>query len=96
MVWRYIDTAAMKEPIYRQKLTKRFFMSLSEGLYLSSNTYIQRGCPSFSERVSPPSEREQQWERILIAGVNGRLCNVFASEADFYEIVRDSNRVPRN
>ena len=73
----------MKSPIYRQKLTKRFFMSLPEGMYLSSNTYMYRGRPRFSEEVSPPSEREQQWQRILIAGANGRLCNVFASEADF-------------
>ena len=70
---------------YRQRLTKRFFMSLPEGLYISSNTYIHQGHPRFSEPVSPPSKREQQWQRILFAGVNGRLCNVFASEADFYK-----------
>lgn len=72
----------MNTPITSQKLTKRFFMNLTEGLYLSSNTYIYRGCPAFSERVAPSHSREQQWRRIISAAANGRLCNVFVSKAE--------------
>ena len=70
-------------PIKTEKLTKRFLMELPEGVYLVSNVYEQKGKPSFAEKVSPLSERNKQWERILEVWANHRLCEVFKTKKNY-------------
>lgn len=70
-------------PLYRCKLSKKFFMQLGEGLYLVSNLYETRYESLFAEEVSSQHYREQQWQRIVRAGVNDRICNVYRTEADY-------------
>ena len=64
----------------REKLTKKFLMQLPEGVYLVSNLYRssnRKVNPDFEEKISPLSERNEQWKRIVEASANHRLCNVF-------------------
>ena len=70
------------KPIAREKLTKRFLMGLPEDVYLASNTYIQKYKPVFAENVSPQTERNEQWERIVKSRVNQKLCEVFKTKKD--------------
>lgn len=65
------------------RLTKKFFMSLPEGLYLVSGVGDAPGQPAFGETVSAIMEREAQWQRILNARINNRLCDVFQSSANY-------------
>jgi len=66
-----------------ERLTKKFLMQLPEGLYLTSNVYEEKGKPAFAENVSPLSERNKQWKRIVGALANNRLCNVFETKKDY-------------
>jgi hypothetical protein len=70
-------------PLYRRKLSKKFFMQLSEGLYLVSNLFATRYESLFAEEVSSQRYRERQWQRIVRAGVNDRICNVFRTDEDY-------------
>ena len=63
------------------KLTKRFLMDLPEGLFLVSNIGFDRFNPGFAEDLSPPSLRMEQWERIVKAGTDQRLCHIFRTKA---------------
>ena len=70
--------------IARERLTKSFLMSRRTGTYLVSNRFIHR-CPRrprFAERVTAPEKLEAQWQRIVAAGVSGRLCNNYACSHD--------------
>lgn len=58
-------------------------MSLPEGLYLVSGVGDAPGQPAFGETVSAIMEREAQWQRILNARINNRLCDVFQSSANY-------------
>jgi len=63
------------------KLTKKFFMGLPSGIYLMSNLVGQDRDSVFREYVlSPLSEREKQWQKIKLAGVDSRLCRLFKTE----------------
>jgi hypothetical protein len=63
------------------RLTKRFLLSLPNGVYLMANIAGSNGNPIFGEYViSPPAEREKQWERIKEAGANNRLCRIFKNK----------------
>lgn len=70
----------------RQKLTKRFFMSLPVGAYLVSNHCIvlKSGCitPVFYEYVARREEREAQWNRVRTVGAAQRICDVYRSSED--------------
>ena len=70
-------------PIKTKKLTKRFLMELPEGVYLVSNVYEQKGKPAFAEKVTPLSERNKQWQKIVNARANHRLCDVFKTNKDY-------------
>ncbi len=72
----------------RNPLTKRLLFQLAEGSYLVSNTMVTTDQPSFSEKVQPVERREAQWQRVKAAGANGRLCDVFASEAEYHMSMR--------
>jgi hypothetical protein len=65
------------------KLTKKFLMELPEGVYLVSNVYEQKGKPAFADNVSLLSQRNKQWERIIKASANQRLCHIFKTRKDY-------------
>ena len=73
----------------REKLTKKFLFSLQTGLYISSNTLRRYDVnimgPIFHEYVAPENEREAQWKRIVSTGTNGRLCNVWGTQEQFFK-----------
>jgi hypothetical protein len=58
-------------------------MSLTPGVYLTSNVALMPGQPIFAETVAPPEEREAQWKRIVAVRVNNQLCNVFQTPEDY-------------
>jgi len=73
-----------QKPLKREKLTKKFLMQLPEGVSLVSNSYMPTGNqkfnPKFEEKISPLSERNEQWKRIVEASANNRLCNIFEAK----------------
>lgn len=71
--------------LYREKLTKKFFMQLPEGLYLASNVHYNRFQSVFEERIAVLDRREEQWKRIVSAGASQKLGCVFKTKED-YEI----------
>ena len=73
----------MIQPLQSTKLTKRFLFSLQEGLYLASGVGESPTQPAFAEIVTPLSQRQEQWERIVTACANGRQCDVFKDQHDF-------------
>ena len=82
----------MKEVLMRSKLTKTLYMSVSPGLYITSNTMEDRNTPVFAAYV-PESivARELQWKAIVAAKCNGRHCNVFQNEAIARNYLTDLN-----
>jgi hypothetical protein len=64
----------------RMKLTKRNFSQMPIGHYLASNTFSHFPQPTFAETIDGT---EDQWQRIVAAGVGGRLCMVFPTLDDF-------------
>lgn len=71
--------------LYRDKLTKKFFMQLPEGLYLVSNTHENRFQSKFAEEIAAFDQKRNQWKKIVAAGVSQTLCYVFKTKKD-YEI----------
>jgi hypothetical protein len=63
--------------IKRAKLTKRFYLQLSTGLYLVSNLGWAPDKPIFAEKVVHDSQRMIQWRKIVESGAAQRLCKVF-------------------
>ena len=55
-------------------------MQLPAGKYLVSNLYVSTMESRFAEEIASLGEREQQWKRIVEAGVSQRLCRVFKNE----------------
>jgi hypothetical protein len=75
------------------KLTKNYFMALPAGLYLISNCMKSIGEPIFADFVQPRPSRQSQWQAIVAARANGRVCHVFSSKAAFRKWI--SNLTPR-
>jgi hypothetical protein len=73
----------MIQPLYSERLTKKFLMSLPPGVYLASNVALMPGQPIFAETVVALGEREAQWKRIVAVRVNNQLCNVFQSPEEY-------------
>jgi hypothetical protein len=71
--------------LFSDKLTKKFFMKLPEGLYLVSNLHKNLFQSMFGEEIAALGQREKQWKRIVEAGVSQKLCYVFKTKED-YEI----------
>jgi len=64
------------------RLTKKFLMSLPNGIYLMSNLLGQSGNSIFGKYIlSPLYEREKQWQRIKRVGANNHLCRLFKTES---------------
>lgn len=74
----------MKE-LQRNKLPKKFFMTLEEGLFVASNCANENRKPVFADGVWPLSIRGLQWQIIVERKANSRLCDVYRSKADFEE-----------
>jgi hypothetical protein len=74
-------------------LTKKYLTSLPRGVFLMSNLVGKDGFSVFGEYViSPLSEREKQWQRIVSIGCNNRLCRIFKNEEKALEFVRGIKR----
>ncbi len=74
----------MSEPVLakmRCRLTKKFFLLIPTGLYLSSNCWTFDR-PIFEEKILHNKNREDQWERILKCRADQRLCNIFENKKD--------------
>jgi len=74
------------------KLTKKFFMNLSEGLYVVSNVYDTLGpncaTPIFNEYVVQRDERKAQWDKIKSVGADQRLCDVYRSAEEYKKVMQ--------
>lgn len=68
------------------KLSKTFFMGLTDGVYLASNVGYSPTLPAFGEVVVPAADREKQWQRIKEARVDQQLCHVYRNKNDFDEL----------
>ena len=75
------------------QLSKSFFMSIPEGLFLVSNVFYDRHTPLFTGYVVAPDKREAQWQRIKEAKADQRKCHVFPSKKDFKEWIRSIDDV---
>jgi hypothetical protein len=71
--------------LYSQKLTKKLFTQLPEGLYLASNVHDDLFRSIFEENIAALDRREEQWKRIVSAGASQRIVYVFKTKED-YEI----------
>ena len=66
-------------------LTRKYLMSLTEGLYLVSSRFhiSKQSCfADFAEKVAPLKFREGQWDRIKKANADQRYCNVYKSKKE--------------
>lgn len=70
------------------KLTKKFYMTLPDGVFLSCSLGMSPLEPSFAEYVAGSSDRSQQWERIHQARVDQRHCDVYQTKEDFEEYLK--------
>lgn len=70
-------------PLKDEKLSKRLLMGLPSGVFLVSNVGESPWEHKFAEDVSPIDQREEQWQRIVQARVNHRMCMVFKSRSDY-------------
>lgn len=67
------------------RLSKKYFMSLDEDLFISSGVTDDQCKPVFAQEVWPLSIRSLQWQIILERRVNHRHCYVWPSKAAFEE-----------
>jgi|GEM_PF-3583768 len=84
-----VSVLGMNKPIATQALTRKFFFSLPAGHYLASNIMDAPGQPIFAQTVQPAEQRAAQWQDIVAARANGRLCHVFKSPRDFMAMSLD-------
>lgn len=82
---------ANKEPLIIAKLTKKFFMQLPEGLYLVSNLYPNPMQSLFEEEISPSTVRDQQWKKIVLAGVHQRFCCIYQNREEYVAWLTQAN-----
>jgi hypothetical protein len=68
--------------ITRQKLTRSFLLAQRTGAYIVSNCYQSASESCFAEFVAGPNQRADQWQRIKLAGADGRTCNVYDRPED--------------
>jgi len=71
-----------------KKLTKSFFMELSDGVFLVCSCGMSPLEPSFAEYVLPFAQRGEQWLRIKEARVDQRHCDVYEKKEDFEEFLK--------
>ena len=73
----------MIQPLYSERLTKKFFMSLPQGVYLASNVALMPGQPIFAETLAALGEREAQWKKIVVVRVDNQRCSVLQTPGDY-------------
>jgi hypothetical protein len=77
------------KPLLRAKLSKKFFMQLEDGVFLTSNCTNENAKPIFAQEVWPMHIRALQWQLIVDVGASHRLCEIFQSKEDFEETYFD-------
>ncbi len=75
---------------FANKLTKRYFINLPDGVYLVSCIGNPLGGPAFAELVLPRNKREEQWKRIKEARCDGRNCATFRSKEHYQGCLKPS------
>jgi len=60
----------------REKLTRAFFLTLPDGVYVMSNIFLTPARSAYEARVAPKAQRSQQWQGVP-KNVRHRLCSVF-------------------
>ena len=66
------------------KLIKKILLAMPEGAYLVSNCFHgSTNASIFEEIVADHQDREEQWQRVVAARADGRLCRVFATKQDY-------------
>ena len=77
------------DELIRGKLTKKFLMDLPDNIFLASNLFLGRGISAYAEYVAPLSKRNQQWEKIVKASVDQRLCYIFRTKTEYAEWLKE-------
>lgn len=72
----------------RTILSKRTLFGIKEDKFIVSNLFTNDYQPVFAENASPIIERQEQWRRIVTAGVDQRMCEIFDSKEDADEYYR--------
>ena len=80
--------------LYREKLTKKFYMQLPEELYLVSNIHDTRFQARYAEETAGLDQKENQWKKIVAAGVSQTLCYVFKTKKDYEVWLNQANYKP--
>ena len=71
-----------------QKLTKKYFADLPDGVFLVCSCGMSPLEPSFAEYVVPAAQRADQWLKIKEARIDQRHCDVYTSKEDFEEYLK--------
>lgn len=65
-----------------QKLTLKYFKTLTPGHFIMSNCIAPGGGSIFTEPVASLESRADQWTRIRACGAAQRTCHVFPNEGE--------------
>jgi len=78
-------------------LTRKYLMSLTEGLYLVSSRFhiSKQSCfADFAEKVAPLKLRKDQWDRIKKVNADQKPCLVFKSKKEYTKwLVELNNKI---
>jgi|GEM_PF-2568769 len=66
-----------------QNLTKKYFFSLPEGVYLVSGAGVMPMVRHLSEYVAPADQRSAQWQKIREIHMDQKVCYVYKNEDEF-------------
>ncbi len=80
---RNIRDGLSVRPIETMKLTKQAFMALETGILLASDVYCGPRESVFREIVKRHEKRAEQWKRILAAGAQNRICDIFKDDRHY-------------
>ena len=64
------------------KLSKSVLKSLNEGMVFMSRVILPDGSPEFSGVISPTTNRQEQWKRLVKQGIAQKRCFFFNNKAD--------------
>ncbi len=68
-----------------ERLTKKVLLTLPAGSFLASDVRMNPVRSVFAESVVPMEQRQEQWERIKQARVEGRRAALHASAEEYIE-----------
>ena len=81
-----------------QKLTKKFFMSLDEGVFLVSSCHemvdSQTYTPCFYEYIVPLEKRPEQWQKIKEVRADQRECSIYSNMGEFKRALQKNIQEP--